>query len=253
VRRGDALRIALLADVHSNLEALNACLAHARREGAERCAFLGDLVGYNADPHACLDIVRMQVERDAIVVRGNHDEACADGLLEAMNLPARDAIYWTRERIGREARAWLGDLPLLQRAGEATFVHASPETPQRWVYVASERAAARGLAAAGTRLVFGGHVHQAILYYTAISGNVRRFYPVPGVPVPLLAARRWLFVVGSVGQPRDGSNAACYAIYDSGAATLTSFRVPYDFAAAARKVRAAGLPERLALRLETGR
>jgi diadenosine tetraphosphatase ApaH/serine/threonine PP2A family protein phosphatase len=246
------LRIALLADVHSNLEALNACLAHGRREGAERCAFLGDLVGYNADPRACLDVIRAQVERGAVAVRGNHDEACSDGLLEAMNLPARDAIYWTREQIGREERAWLADLPLMQHSNDATFVHASPETPQRWIYVTGERAAARGLDAAGTRLVFAGHVHHATLYYTAASGNVRRFYPVAGVPVPLLAARRWLFIVGSVGQPRDGSSAACYAIYDAGAATLTSYRVPYDHFAAARKVRAAGLPERLALRLETG-
>lgn len=246
------MRIALLADVHSNLEALSACLAHARREGAEHYAFLGDLVGYNADPRACLDIVRAKVEQGATVVRGNHDEACAEGLLEAMNLPARDAIYWTREQIDREARVWLADLPLLQRVDDATFVHASPEVPQSWTYITGERAAARGLAAAGTRLVFSGHVHQPTLYYTATSGDVRRFHPVPGVPVPLLAARRWLFIVGSVGQPRDGSSAACYAIYDAGSAMLTSYRVPYQHWEAARKVRAAGLPERLALRLETG-
>lgn len=246
------MRIALLADVHSNLEALSACLAHARREGVEHYAFLGDLVGYNADPRACLDIIQASVARGATAVRGNHDEACAEGLLEAMNLPARDAIYWTREQIGREARAWLADLPLVRRIDDATFVHASPEAPQHWIYVTGERAAARGLAAAGTRLVFGGHVHQPTLYYSAASGEVRRFHPVPGVPVPLLAARRWLFIVGSVGQPRDGSSAACYAIYDQGAALLTSYRVPYDHVEAARKVRAAGLPERLALRLETG-
>lgn len=246
------MRIALLADVHSNLEALNACLAHARREGARHYAFLGDLVGYNADPRACLDIIQAEVERGATAVRGNHDEACAGGLLEAMNLPARDAIYWTREQIGREARAWLADLPLLHHVDGATFVHASPETPQRWIYITGERSAARGLAAAGTRIVFGGHVHRPTLYYTETSGNVRRFHPVPGVPVPLLAARRWLFIVGSVGQPRDGASAACYAIYDSESALLTSYRVPYDYWEAARKVRAAGLPERLALRLETG-
>jgi len=246
------LRIALLADVHSNLEALNACLAHARREGAQSYAFLGDLVGYNADPRACLDIIREQVERGAMAVRGNHDEACVEGLLEAMNLPARDAIYWTREQIGREERQWLANLPLVRRADDAVFVHASPEAPQRWTYVTGERGAARALDAAGTRLVFGGHVHHTTLYYTAASGKVRRFRPVPGVPVPLLAARRWLFIVGSVGQPRDGSSAASYAIYDAGAATLTSYRVPYDHFAAARKLRAAGLPERLALRLETG-
>jgi diadenosine tetraphosphatase ApaH/serine/threonine PP2A family protein phosphatase len=246
------VRIALLADVHSNLEALNACLAHARRLGVDRHSFLGDLVGYNADPRACLDIVRAQVERGAMAVRGNHDEACTGGLLEAMNLPARDAIYWTRERLSSEERAWLGGLPLVAREGDATLVHASPEAPERWIYVTGERIAARGLAAAGTRLVFAGHVHQSVLYYTSVAGSVRRFHPIPGTSVPLLAGRRWLFIVGSVGQPRDGSSAASYAIYDDESSTLTSYRVPYDHAEAARKLRAAGLPERLALRLETG-
>jgi uncharacterized membrane protein YbaN (DUF454 family)/diadenosine tetraphosphatase ApaH/serine/threonine PP2A family protein phosphatase len=247
-----AVRIALLADVHSNLEALRACLAHAKRQGAERCAFLGDLLGYNADPRACLEIVGGEVARGALAVLGNHDEACVGGLLEGMNLPARDAIYWTRARIGAEEKSWLAGLPLVVREGEATFVHASPETPERWLYVTGERRVGSGLANATTRLVFAGHVHHTTLYYTAGAGAVKRFHPVPGVSVPLLAGRRWFFIVGSVGQPRDGVTAASYAIYDAGAATITRHRVPYDYASAARKVRAAGLPERLALRLETG-
>ncbi|MDH4190387.1 MAG: metallophosphoesterase [Betaproteobacteria bacterium] len=246
------MRLALLADVHSNLEALSACLAHARRQGVDRCAFLGDLVGYNADPRACLDRVRDEAGRGAIVVRGNHDEACVGGLIESMNPSAREAIYWTREQLDAESRDWLAGLPLLAQAGEASFAHASPERPEQWIYVTGAESAARGLDAAGTRLVFAGHVHRAVLYYSSSAGVLRGFHPVPGVTLPLLAGRRWFYVVGSVGQPRDGSIAANYAIYDADAATLTHYRVPYDCLKAARKLRAADLPERLAVRLETG-
>lgn len=109
------MKIALLADVHSNLEALTACLAHARREGVDRHAFLGDLLGYNADPVACLDIVRDLSGRGAVAVLGNHDQACLGGLLEEINFPARDAIYWTRERLDPACREFLAALPLLDR------------------------------------------------------------------------------------------------------------------------------------------
>lgn len=247
------MRIALLADVHSNLEALSACLAHARRQGADRFAFLGDLLGYNADPLACLATVAELAERGATVVLGNHDEACLGGLCEEVNFHARDAIYWTRARLGAAERAFLAGLPLVTADDAATYAHASPHEPHRWPYVTSARDAAHALAAAVTPLVVVGHVHHAVLYYTAGDGAPRRFQPVPGVPIPLGPRRRWLLIAGSVGQPRDGVAAACYAIHDQARATLTSYRVPYDFESAARKVRAAGLPQRLARRLETGK
>jgi len=246
------VKTALLADVHSNLEALAACLAHARRQGVERYAFLGDLLGYNADPLACLEIIGELADRGATVVLGNHDEACLGGLCEEVNYHARDAIYWTRDRLGAAERAFLARLPLVATDGGATYAHASPDEPQHWTYITSPREAERALAAAATPVVAVGHVHHAALYFTAANGAPRRFQPVPGVPIPLGPRRRWLLIAGSVGQPRDGSTAAAYAIHDQGRAALTSFRVPYDCASAARKVRAAGLPERIALRLEIG-
>ncbi len=246
------MRLALLADIHSNLEALNACLAHARRQGVDGYAFLGDLLGYNADPLACLDVIANLAQPGAFVVRGNHDEACLGGLCEAMSFHARDAIYWTREQLGASEREFLAQLPLTVAAGEATLVHAHPHVPELWRYITGAHDARSALAAVPTRLVFVGHVHHCLLYYTGADGVPRTFRPVPGVPIPLLASRRWLFIVGSVGQPRDGTNAACYAIHDQEQGTLTSFRVAYDYMRAAAKVRAAGLPERLARRLETG-
>jgi diadenosine tetraphosphatase ApaH/serine/threonine PP2A family protein phosphatase len=247
------MKLALLADLHSNLEAVMACLAHARGQGADAYAFLGDLVGYGADPGPVLELVAAHAAQGAVVVRGNHDTAAASGLADTMDKGAEAAIGWTRERLGAAERAFLAGLPLLVRREDMCFVHASADAPEEWAYVDDRLRAAESLAAAGTTYVFSGHVHVPALYYTGPSGRPLPFQPVAGVPVPVPAHRRWLAVVGSAGQPRDGNTAACYALADRSRRTLTFFRVPYDWRSAAAKVRAAGLPERLARRLECGR
>lgn len=247
-----SMRTALLADIHSNLEALQACLAHARREGAERFAFLGDLVGYGADPLACLEIIAGLVADGALALRGNHDAACLGGHLEMMSFPARDAIYWTREQLGAGERDFLAGLSLTVDEGDRCYAHAGADRPAQWRYVSDARAAADNLAATAARLVFVGHVHEPQLYFTMPAGAPRPFRPLPGVPVPLSEFRRWLVIVGSAGQPRDGNPAACYAIHDEAAGTLTHHRVPYDHDRAAGKIIDAGLPERLAWRLKSG-
>jgi diadenosine tetraphosphatase ApaH/serine/threonine PP2A family protein phosphatase len=246
------MRTALLADIHSNLEALEACLAHARREGIDRCIFLGDLLGYGADPLACLGIVCGLVDEGALAVRGNHDEACLGGVLPDMHFIARDAIYWTREQLGPREREFIAGLPLTVEEDDRLYVHASPERPQDWVYVTGAQEAARAFAATPVRQVFVGHVHHPLLYFTTPGGTPRMFEPVPGVPLPLSDFRRWLAIAGSVGQPRDGNPAACYALHDAAAGTLTHFRVPYDVDRASRKILEAGLPEKLAWRLKVG-
>ncbi|MBI4989973.1 MAG: metallophosphoesterase family protein [Rhodocyclales bacterium] len=246
------MRTALFADIHSNLEALQACLAHARREGVDRFAFLGDLLGYGADPVACLDIVAGLVGEGCPAVCGNHDLACLGGHLESMSYAARDAIYWTREQIGPRERDFLAGLPLTVAEDDRLFVHASPERPQEWTYIVGEEEAEQAFAATGARIVFVGHVHEPLLYFTTPGGALRLFQPVPGVPLPLSDYRRWLVIAGAVGQPRDGNPAACYALHDAAAGTLTHHRVPYDAQAAADKILSAGLPEQLAWRLITG-
>lgn len=247
------MKIALLADVHANLEALTACLEAARAQGAERFAFLGDLVGYGADPGAVVDVVAALVGEGAVAVRGNHDEAAIAGSAELMHQTAGKAIAWTRARLGEGQRAFLAGLPLVVREEGLFLVHASPETPAQWLYVTDPLRAARGLdAAAPASWVFCGHVHEPVLYTRGAAARPVPFRPVPGVAIPVPARRQWLAVVGSTGQPRDGNTAACYAMLDTGRATLTYFRVPYDWRAAADKVRAAGLPESLARRLERG-
>lgn len=245
------MKIAVLSDIHSNLEALRACLAHAEREGADKHVFLGDLVGYGADPVACLDLLADHAARGALLVRGNHDEAALEGLCEDMNFAARDAIYWTRAQLGSTERDFLASLPYTARRDDLLFVHAGADDPGKWDYITSNVQAAQCMQAAQASVTFAGHVHHPSLFFAASTG-VRRFQPVPGVAIPVGGPRRWLAIPGSVGQPRDGNNAAAYAVYDEEKRLLTFFRVPYDHATAARKIIAAGLPERLAVRLHKG-
>ena len=245
------MRIAVLADIHANLEALRTCLAHAEREGATQYVFLGDLVGYGADPVACLGLLADHAARGALLVRGNHDDAALGGLCESMNFVAREATYWTRAQLSGSERDFLASLPYAARRDDLLFVHAGIDAPGKWDYITSSLRAARCMDAAQASVTFAGHVHHPSLYFAAGSG-VHHFQPVAGAPISLSGRRRWLAIGGSVGQPRDGNNAAAYALYDEEQRMLKYFRLPYDHLSAARKILAAGLPERLALRLQKG-
>lgn len=246
------MKLALIADIHSNLEALDACLAHARSLGAERHAFLGDLVGYNADPAAVVERVRQLAAAGAIVVKGNHDAAAAGDLREGMNDLAMAAIEWTRRRLRPDQLDFLAALPLMAREGDMAFVHASAAAPDSWTYIHDALRAGASLEAAGAAYVFCGHVHEPVLYFMGADKRPQPFLPTAGVPIPVGRHRQWLAIAGAAGQPRDGRPAACYALFDAARALLTFQRVPYDHHAAAAKVRAAGLPEEFARRLETG-
>lgn len=247
------MKIAVLSDIHSNLEALNACIAHARQQGAEKFVFLGDLLGYGADPRACLKIIELMVRDGSLAVLGNHDEAVMGGLCEAMAFIARDGIYWTREQLQQPELDFLGSLPLLVQDQKTLYVHASADHPERWHYIDGVLAAGKCMAASGLPLTIVGHVHHQALYYTSPGGAIQSFQPVPGVAITITPQRQWLAIAGSVGQPRDGNPAAAYVLHDQQRETLTFFRIPYDFWSAARKVRATGMPEALAHQLEHGR
>lgn len=244
--------LAILSDIHANLEALNACLEHARREGATRYAFLGDLVGYGADPCAVLDIVADHVARGAIAVKGNHDAAAADGDTTYLNHSAALAIEWTRTKIASAHARFIDELALCVRDDEACYVHASALRPQEWEYVDSPRAAARSAQAAERKVTFSGHVHEQRLYVSDVHARMSPSAPTSGVEVALPGNRVCVALVGSAGQPRDGNPAAAYAIVDFATRAMRFHRVPYDHYAAAAKIRRAGLPESLAYRLERG-
>jgi diadenosine tetraphosphatase ApaH/serine/threonine PP2A family protein phosphatase len=244
------MRIAFLTDIHANLEAFTACLEHADRAGAVRCVFLGDLVGYGADPGPVLDVVRGLVERGSVAVLGNHDEAILRGPSGQMNPEARAVADWTRSRLGPSQLAFLGALPLAAEEGNRLYVHANAWAPERWEYVVSPYDAGRSMRSTRSRLTFCGHMHTPALYHMAADLRPAAFSPVPGTGIPLGAQRRWLAIPGSVGQSRDGNPAACYALFEDQGDVLTFHRVPYDVGAALRKIQDAGLPLSLNARIQ---
>ncbi|GKT22645.1 metallophosphoesterase family protein [Acidovorax sp. SUPP3334] len=252
------MKIALLADIHANRHALDACLAHARAQGAEQFALLGDLVGYGGDPVVVVDQAMALAAEGAPCVLGNHDVAALEPP-EAPTQMGDQSAQWTHAQLAPRHRAFLSTLPLTRRLGANTLlVHASAHDPSHWHYVQDAGAAERSMAAASRldpaiRYVFCGHVHEQALYFLTPTAKLMRFAPQPGVPVPVPPHRQWLAIAGSVGQPRDRDVRAMYALFDDHAATVTFHRVPYDHAAAAAAVRAAGLPAFFADRLELGR
>ncbi|HEY1393616.1 MAG TPA: metallophosphoesterase family protein [Methylibium sp.] len=246
------MKLAILTDLHGNREAVQACMDQAAALGAQRFVFIGDYVGYGADPAWVVETVREQVARGAIAVQGNHDLAAVQGPPPSMEPAATASALWTHEQLNASQRGFLAALPLTAKLGECLFVHANAVAPNEWGYVRSRADAMHSLEATDQRLSFCGHVHEPRLYHLSSTAKLLDFEPVPGVAVPLLPTRRWLVLPGSAGQPRDGNPAVCWALFDTETLDLSFQRVPYDHDAAAAKVIAAGLPPALAERLRTG-
>jgi diadenosine tetraphosphatase ApaH/serine/threonine PP2A family protein phosphatase len=226
--------IGLFSDIHANREALEACLGHARDKGITRFIFLGDYVGYGADPGFVVDTVRREVEKGATALLGNHDDAIASG---------------TRHERGC---GLLARLPLTFDDNDRLFVHASAHDPAGWEYIMSAEDASASFAATRAQATFCGHVHVPQLYRLQPSGQLSGIIPAPSIEIPLRVKERWIAVIGSVGQPRDGNPAACYGALETERNVLVYVRVPYDVETAARKIQQAGLPPVLGLRLLEG-
>lgn len=244
--------LALFADIHANRQAFTACLDFARAHGAERFICLGDYVGYGADPEWTVETVMNLVEEGALAVRGNHDNAIG-ATAETMNAEAQAAIEWTRGRLSAAQRRFLAELPLALQEDDRLYVHSEASSPAKWRYVRSTADAGRSLLATAAHVTFCGHIHRPALYSMSVTGKMTSFVPTSGVTVQLLQGRRWLTVLGSVGQPRDGDPAASFAMFDTNSREITYCRVPYDVDAAARQIRENGLPIWLADRLSVGR
>lgn len=246
------MRLAILSDIHGNREGFEAVLRDAAAHGAERIVILGDIVGYGPDPEWCVACCQDLAAEGAIVLRGNHDNAAA-GADEQMSSLAQRAIDWTIARLSAADRAYLGGLPYTAQLEDLLFVHASANGPEDWNYVTSDSKASGSFRSSDARLIFCGHVHIPLLASRDRQGMVREQPFRVGFPIPLLRSRRWLAVVGSVGQPRDGVAQAGWALLDTVANELTFRRSAADFATTALKIRVAGLPEELAARLGEGR
>jgi diadenosine tetraphosphatase ApaH/serine/threonine PP2A family protein phosphatase len=239
------MRIAVLSDIHSNLVALDAILAHAG--AVDGVWHLGDVVGYGPDPDG---VVARLAEVGARGVRGNHDAAALGGPeIEWFNPEARTAVEWTRDTIAPATRTWLAALPERLVVGDVTLVHGSPRDPLR-EYITGAAVARANLAYFETPHALHGHTHVPVAF-TEEDGHMGVVAPPPGAGLTL-AGRRSLVNPGSVGQPRDGDPRASYLVLDPEAATATWHRVAYDIAPVQAAIRAVGLPDRLAARLGVG-
>jgi len=240
------MKFAIFGDIHANLEALNAVLADAAEQGCTHFVCIGDIVGYNANPHECLDRVR---SLDCPVVKGNHDEeASADTELVGLNPLAEQAMTWTRSHLDDADKQWLRDLRMVRQVRDFTIVHATLDTPSSWGYITNKFDAMASFSYQYTPVCFFGHTHSPKFYVKGSSVNVH-----PGLTLDLESGKKFFINVGSVGQPRDGDPRSSYAIYDVGAQRVTIRRIDYDLATAQRKILEAGLPPMLAERLGLGK
>ncbi|MEO1844196.1 MAG: metallophosphoesterase family protein [Akkermansiaceae bacterium] len=240
------MRIALFGDIHANLEALNAVLEDAASQGCAEWVCLGDLVGYNANPSECLELVRAM---DCPVVKGNHDEdACGDHSLETMNPIAATALEWTREHLSEDQREWLRGLRMVRQVSDFTIVHSTLDQPQAWNYVTNKFDAMANFSYQFTHICFHGHTHVPRVFVRGA-----RVKEVPAESIEVEESLKYFINIGSVGQPRDGDWRACYVIYDIPAKLITFRRIGYDIETTQRKILAAGLPPSLGDRLSDGR
>ncbi len=251
------MRIALISDIHGNLEALDAVLGDIAEAGVDRIVCLGDVVGYGADPVAVTERIGELVGQGAVCLKGNHDAAIETGT-RGMNETAAAALSWTAQQLPDAHRGFLAGLPLFHETGDILYVHASAARSGSWPYVSTSDDAAESLDATDARLTFCGHTHVPALFsilhgIAGTTGKTISFRPIAGRAVPLSRIRRHVAVMGSVGQPRDGDPRAAWGLHDTETDELTWERVPYDVERAARKIVEAGLPERLATRLTVGR
>lgn len=244
--------IGIFADVHANALALEGCLAEAEALKVEQFVFLGDLVGYGPEPEAVVERIAGLRAAGAITIKGNHDDA-VDSPDDFMNPDAAAAMAWTRRMLSDRSKDFLAFLPLVAEIGDVLFVHSDASAPSEWKYVTGPMSAGRSLAGTGARVTFCGHVHVPQLFRTSAVGQSanRRSLRCTGVTLP--ERYRWLVVVGSVGQPRDGNPAAAFAIFDTASRTLVGRRVPYDVETVAARIRGEGLTDSFARRLSAGR
>ena len=241
------MKIGIIGDIHANIDALRAVLAAFEQEGVEQILCTGDVVGYGASPCECIDLLR---ERNIPTVKGNHDEYVTQiGADWRIRPDAKAAILWTQGVLTDSYMKWLTELPRILHFKNFAVLHSSHVWSPQWPYVTSERAAINNFMFQDVRISFNGHSHLPL----CISHEKRhrpRLEMLRNMFMP--RKRRLLIGVGSVGQPRDGDPRSCCVIYDTSEMSLRILRVPYDIAAAQKRIRDAGLPADLADRLLVG-
>jgi predicted phosphodiesterase len=232
------MRIALLSDIHSNLEALTKALEIIDQKSVDEIICLGDIVGYGANPNECIELIR---QRCSAVLKGNHDEALLNESVTArFTEDARSAIVWTRKQISKEYISYFRTLSLSIIKDDLLFVHASPCYPEQWKYILEDNAAINAFQCFSESLCFIGHTHVPAIF--SIAGQV----------CSLTKGERYLVNVGSVGQPRDRIPDLSFGIFDKDTWSYENIRSPYDVETAVDKIFNSGLPPRLGHRLRMG-
>jgi diadenosine tetraphosphatase ApaH/serine/threonine PP2A family protein phosphatase len=240
------MRFAIFSDIHSNLEALEAVLQDAKERECTHFVCLGDVVGYNANPHECVARIR---EMDCPIVKGNHDEQAS--LMESsrdFNELAEHAISWTREHLDEADKEWLRNLRLQRQVRDFTIVHATLDAPAQWGYVFNNLDATASFTYQHTTVCFFGHTHVPMAFIR--DDDVRR---VRVDQLSIDMTKKYFINTGSVGQPRDGDWRAAYCIYHLEKNVVEQRRVKYDLQTTQKKIAKAGLPPLLAERLAVGR
>ena len=237
---------AVLGDIHANLDALNVVLDDCRSQGVTDFLCTGDVVGYNACPHECMDKIR---SIGCPVVVGNHDFYVSSRQnLDDFNPAAAAVVQWTRIQLADEEVSWLRSLPFTHTQMGVTLVHSTMDNPENFGYVFDNLQAEANFLNQKTPVCFHGHTHCPMIYEKSMNGVFR----IDAQDFTLPMGRKYFINVGSVGQPRDGDPRATYVIFDPKGRTVRYRRLVYDIEAAQERIRLAGLPERLAARLAVG-
>lgn len=240
------MKFAILGDIHANLEALNRVLEDAHEQKCTEFVCMGDLVGYNANPVECLEIIR---DMKCPIVRGNHDHYCShDQDLTGFHPMAAEVVDWTRKRLTDDHRDYLRSLPYTQFVETFTIVHSTLDAPEMWGYVFDKFDAEASLNYQTTNICFYGHTHIPVAFE---KGDSIRSGLYSKIRIKL--GKKYFINVGSVGQPRDGDPRAAYVIFNALDNTIELRRLEYDLKTAQEKVLDEGLPSRVAARLAVGR
>jgi len=246
------MRLAIIADIHSNLEALERVLLQVRQESVDAVLNLGDLVGYNANPSECLELLQDETVWN---LAGNHDLALFDPeRAQYFNIIAYQALNWSREQLEPRHLQFLQGLPLIREApGSFLACHGTPTSPDTYIayHFQAKRVLKQLSRETRLRVCFFGHTHRRALWYRDIRGTVA-VQEISQPKVLLSPDCHYLINPGSVGQPRDGNPEAAYAIFDDQEFSIHFKSTPYDVAGAQRRILAAGLPPYLAERLARG-